>query len=85
MTVSTISTKGQITLPADMRRKLKIKPKDRVVLEMTGDAILIKKVPDFFELEGFLGPAKSFEEERKEMKNAVARHRSGNRNEKDIY
>jgi AbrB family looped-hinge helix DNA binding protein len=79
--ISTISTKGQITLPAEMRRKLKIKPKDRVILEMAGDSILIKKAHDFFELEGFLGPAKSAEEEREQMQRAVARHRSGGDNE----
>ena len=85
MAVSTISTKGQITLPADMRRKLKIKPKDRVVLEMAGDAILIKKAEDFFELQGFLGPAKSAEEEERQRQSAVARHRLGGRNEEDIH
>lgn len=85
MTISTISTKGQITLPADMRRKLKIKPKDRVILEVEGDSILIKKANDFFELEGFLGPAKSAEEERKQMQNAVAKHRSGGVNEENIH
>ena len=81
MTISTISTKGQITLPAEMRRKLKIRPKDRVILEIAGDSILIKKAHDFFELEGFLGPAKPAEEERKQMQHAIAKHGDSGDNE----
>ena len=77
MPISTVSTKGQITLPAEMRRRLKIKPGDRIILEKAGDSILIKKANDFFELEGFLGPAQSAVEERKKMQNAVAKHRAG--------
>lgn len=81
MAISTISTKGQITLPAEMRRKLGIKPQDRVILELEGESILIKKAKDFFTLKGFLGPALSAEEEQQQMQNAVARHRSGGINE----
>lgn len=81
MAISTISTKGQITLPGEMRRKLNIKPKDRVMLKIEGDSIVIKKAPDFFELQGFLGPAKSAEEESMQMRKAVARHRTGRTNE----
>ncbi|MBU2548698.1 MAG: AbrB/MazE/SpoVT family DNA-binding domain-containing protein [Proteobacteria bacterium] len=85
MAISTVSTKGQITLPAEMRRKLGVKPQDRIILEMEGDAILITKAHDFFELEGFLGPAKPPEEERDQMQRAVARHRAGGVDEKDIH
>ena len=81
MAISTISTKGQITLPAEMRRKLGVKPHDRVVLEVEDDAILIRKAHDFFELEGFLGQAKSAEEERAAMKKAAAGRRTGGERE----
>ena len=75
MTVSTISEKGQITLPAAARRRVGIKPKDRVIIETTDDAIIIKPVEDFFELEGFLGEALPEEEEREAVRKAVAKHR----------
>ena len=55
MPVSTLSTKGQITLPISFRRKLGIKPHDRVVIELEEQGILIKPAPDLFALKGFLG------------------------------
>ena len=61
MPMSTISSKGQITLPAALRRKLGIKAHDRVSVEIERDGILIKPTIDFFSLRGFLGkgPSKS--------------------------
>lgn len=77
MPISTISLKGQVTLPARLRRKLGIKPHDRVVIETTEDAILIRKASDIFELEGFLGKALPREEERKRMAARVVRRVAG--------
>jgi AbrB family looped-hinge helix DNA binding protein len=72
MTVSTISSKGQITLPASLRRKLGIKPHDRVRVELGDQAILVKPAPDLFVLEGFLGKALPVAVERARMRKAVA-------------
>jgi AbrB family looped-hinge helix DNA binding protein len=36
-TVTTVSTKGQVTIPADIREHLGIKPKDRVQFEVAKD------------------------------------------------
>jgi len=57
MAFTTVSSKGQITLPVQLRRKLGIRPGDRLQIEAVDDAILIRRAPDFFELEGFLGKA----------------------------
>ena len=78
MTVATVSAKGQITLPAEARRALGIKPHDRVVIEVLPDGIRIAPAPDFFELRGFLGKALPVDQERRRMKAAAAR-RSGAR------
>jgi len=72
MPFSTISTKGQITLPARMRKQLGIKAHDRVVVETSGNSILIEPAADFFELKGFLGTALPRAEERKRTQKAVA-------------
>ncbi len=77
MPISTISVKGQITLPARLRRKLGMRPNDRVVIEAVEDAIVIKRATDFFELEGFLGKALPEAEERRKMKRAAAAHTRG--------
>jgi AbrB family looped-hinge helix DNA binding protein len=72
MTVSQVSEKGQITLPAHARRRLGIQPHDRVSIETEADAIIIKRVADFFRLEGVLGEA-SLDEEEKAMEEVAAR------------
>ncbi|MBI4704393.1 MAG: AbrB/MazE/SpoVT family DNA-binding domain-containing protein [Deltaproteobacteria bacterium] len=57
MSVATVSSKGQITLPAGLRRRLGIAPGDRVVIEAAGDAIVVRPAADLFALAGFLGRA----------------------------
>jgi AbrB family looped-hinge helix DNA binding protein len=79
MPVSTVSSKGQITLPAQVRRKLRIKPNDRVTIDAVDDAIVIKRAPDLFELKGFLGKAIPERQERERMRRAVAAHLKGGR------
>jgi AbrB family looped-hinge helix DNA binding protein len=74
MPVSTVSAKGQLTLPAQVRRKLRIQPNDRVTIEVVGDAIVVKRAPDFFALKGFLGKALLAVEERDHMRRGVAAH-----------
>lgn len=72
--VATISSKGQITLPAASRRALGLKPHDRVYIQVTGDAIIIKPALGVLSLAGFLGKAHPPEEERRAMMEGVARH-----------
>ncbi len=74
MTISLVSEKGQITLPAAARRKVGIEPRDRVVIEATDDVIIIRPVVDFFKFEGFLGDALPDEEEQEAMLKSVAEH-----------
>jgi antitoxin PrlF len=39
---SSVSPKGQITVPAEIRRKLGVKPKDKVTLRLEGDGVTIR-------------------------------------------
>jgi len=79
MPISNISVKGQITLPISFRRKLGIKPHDRLLMELEGDGIRVKRAPDFFALKGFLGKALPRKEEKRRMLKAVAAHVLGTR------
>ena len=79
MAISTISSKGQITLPASARRKLGIRAHDRVTVETRDDAIVIRRIKNFFELEGFLGEGLPLKEVRKRMIAAVAARAMGGR------
>jgi AbrB family looped-hinge helix DNA binding protein len=75
----TLFAKGQITLPIAFRRKLGLKPHDRVVIELEERGILVKPAPDFFKLKGFLGKALPLEREKRLMVKAVAAHVRGGR------
>ena len=79
MSISIISAKGQITLPAKLRKKFGLRPNDRVVVESTGEGILIRSAGDFFELGGFLGKGLPREEERARMMKGIAAHFRGKR------
>jgi AbrB family looped-hinge helix DNA binding protein len=77
MTFLTVSSKGQITLPVDQRRRLGLKAHDRIVAECVDDAIVIRRVKDFMELEGCLGKALSSEEEEQAIRDAASERALG--------
>jgi AbrB family looped-hinge helix DNA binding protein len=45
MPTATLSSKSQLVLPAEIRRKLGIHPGDRLVVEVEGDYAIIRKAP----------------------------------------
>ena len=72
MSIATVSSKGQITLPAKVRRHLGIKPHDRISIEERGTEIIIKPLTRLLDLEGFLG--RTARNERETMMAGVADH-----------
>ena len=72
MAIATLSAKGQVTLPARLRKNLGMRPHDRLVIETAGETIVIRRTADFFELEGFLGKSLTVGEERRRMLQAAA-------------
>jgi antitoxin PrlF len=52
---TTLTERGQVTLPSEIRRKLGVKPKQKVHFEVDGDSIRI--VPLEFTLESIRGMA----------------------------
>ena len=59
MPVSTITSKGQTTIPGEIRRHLKLKCGDRIefVVEPDGWVVLVPATVDVNELKGLLAPA----------------------------
>jgi antitoxin PrlF len=59
MPVSTLTSKGQTTIPNEIRRHLKLKPGDRIefFVENDGKVRLIALNVDIASLEGLLAPA----------------------------
>ncbi|HEY5210376.1 MAG TPA: type II toxin-antitoxin system PrlF family antitoxin [Stellaceae bacterium] len=59
MSASTITSKGQTTIPGAIRRHLKLKPGDRVeyIVEADGKVVLLPVTLDVSALKGLLAPA----------------------------
>ena len=74
MTVATVSSKGQITLPAAARKEAGIDLHDRVLIETRDGEIVVRAVPDIMKFKGFAGKALPGKGERKIMERAVAAH-----------
>jgi AbrB family looped-hinge helix DNA binding protein len=51
--VTTITQRGQITIPAEVRRRLGLGPRDKVAFEIEGDQVRL--VPALFTLEAAYG------------------------------
>lgn len=73
---SSVSPKGQITLPAEVRRRLKLKPKDQVAIEVEGDEIRIKPLVTGLEASYMAVPALKKPMTWKELREAVADERA---------
>jgi|Deesub1362A_J573_1020465.scaffolds.fasta_scaffold00801_7 AbrB family looped-hinge helix DNA binding protein len=56
--VAKISTRGQVAIPKDIRKKLNIKEGDIIIFEERKDGIYIRKVKNFIEMQGSLPPLK---------------------------
>ena len=54
--ISTVTQKGQITLPIEMRKRFSIEKYGKVRLEAVRDHIKIYPVEDILDLAGFLKP-----------------------------
>lgn len=54
MTTISLSEKGQVTLPAGARRKLGLKPKSKMEVEITEEGILLRPIKSIMELSGIL-------------------------------
>jgi antitoxin PrlF len=60
MAASTLTRKGQTTIPLKVRNHLKLRPGDKIefVIESDGKVVMIPKNVDIHELAGMLGPAR---------------------------
>ncbi len=72
MSLATVSSKGQITLPAKIRAILGIRSKDKVQFIIRDNEIIIKPLRSFRELRGTIKPKKG--DPRKVARDSVARH-----------
>ena len=43
--VSTLTTKAQTTIPREVRQRLGLRPGDRLIYEIEGDSVRVRKAP----------------------------------------
>jgi AbrB family looped-hinge helix DNA binding protein len=72
--LSNVTTKGQVTIPAEIRARFHIRPNDRVDFFIDGERIIITPVRTLKQLRGSIAAVGSstFVKEREEAKRAVA-------------
>lgn len=76
MQIITLSSKGQITIPKDIREEYGFKEGDRIFFERLNDGMLLKKsVKNLMDYEGFLRGAKTRDE--KEASELIFSHIMG--------
>ncbi len=66
ISVGKVSTRGQVAVPKAIREKLSIKEGDTVLFEEKDGEVYIRKVRNFFDLEGTLPSLKLTIEEMRE-------------------
>ncbi len=59
MSITTITKKGQITIPKVIRDKLAIKENDKLSVKLIGDKAVIEKIPYLLELESSIKTSKA--------------------------
>ncbi len=77
--LSTVTTKGQVTIPKSIRDALCIGPNDRVAFLREGDRIVIQPLRTLKSLRGAVKAkqASSFAAERSQAKDALAERMTG--------
>lgn len=58
MLISTITSKGQITLPVKLRKELGVEPSDKIVFARKNGDILLQKLPSIDSIFGSLSNPK---------------------------
>jgi len=70
--ISTITTKGQVTIPVSIRKSHGLHPNDRVDFVTEGDKIILIPVKTLRDFRGSVIGSGTPDEERQTAKNAVA-------------
>jgi len=71
--ITTVTTKGQVTIPVAIRNKYGIHPNDRVDFSTEGDRIILVPVKTLQEFRGAVTGSGDPDEERQTAKEALAR------------
>jgi len=75
MLISTVTQKGQVTIPKQIRNALQLKTNDKVIFVRRGDSIILKPVKDILSLRGVVetDESKDLSSIREKVKNKVSK------------
>lgn len=73
MGYSTITQKGQVTIPAPIRKSLGLHPRQQVMITQDDSGVRVQPSPDIFSLMGSVNPRKR-PEDFKKMRKAFIRY-----------
>ena len=71
--LSTVTSKGQVTVPKKLREKFGIHSQDKIEFSVAGDHIILKPVKTLQDLRGCVQGSGDPEQERQAAKQAVGR------------
>ena len=72
MQLTTITSKGQVTIPKELRIELGLKPGDKVIFEKGEKGAKMRPIPDLFALKGSLKSKKKYD--KKEAREAIGKY-----------
>jgi AbrB family looped-hinge helix DNA binding protein len=77
--LSNVTTKGQVTIPAEIRTRFQIRPNDKVDFFIDGERIIITPVRTLKQMRGSVAATGtgSFDKEREEAKRTLAERVTG--------
>lgn len=70
---STLTSKGQATIPAPIRKKLGLKPGRKILFEDRNNQVVIKKILSLSELQGSLKPKRKIKYSDKKADAAIGK------------
>ena len=69
---TTITQKGQVTIPVWIRKLVELKPRQKVIVTIENDMVVIKPAPDFFSLKGSIKSKRKYS--KKAAREAIGRY-----------
>lgn len=52
MSIATLTSKWQVTIPADIRKKLRLKPRERLSFQVSDEGIIVRPVRELMDFYG---------------------------------
>ncbi len=72
MFTTTVTQKGQVTIPLAVREMVDIKPRQKVMVTVQNDTVVIQPAVDFFSLKGSIKTKKKYS--KKEINKAIGEY-----------